>query len=71
VLRPGTSARPRRAKVTIRYQPGQGTGFHDHGGPAGAFAVALGELQEQVVRGNAARIREVAVRTITPGGVRC
>jgi len=54
----------------LSWQPGQGTGFHDHGGSAGAFAVALGTLQEQTVRGRAGRIREVAMRTITVGGVR-
>ncbi len=30
----------------ISWLPGQSTGFHDHGGSAGAFAVALGELEE-------------------------
>lgn len=30
----------------ISWLPGQSTGFHDHGGSAGAFAVASGELQE-------------------------
>jgi predicted metal-dependent enzyme (double-stranded beta helix superfamily) len=53
----------------LTWQPGQGTGFHDHGGSAGAFAVARGELQEQVVRGSGL-IREVAVRTVIAGGVR-
>jgi hypothetical protein len=53
----------------LSWQPGQGTGFHDHGGSAGAFAVARGELQEQVVRGSGL-IREVAVRTVIAGGVR-
>ena len=53
----------------LSWQPGQGTGFHDHGGSAGAFAVARGELQEQVVRGSGP-IREVAVRTVIAGGVR-
>src|SRR6266513_3868760 len=51
----------------LSWQPGQGTGFHDHGGSAGAFAVALGELQEHTVRGRGRRIREVAVRTIIAG----
>jgi len=50
----------------LSWQPGQGTGFHDHGGSAGAFAVALGELQEQTVR----RGHQVAVRTVGTGGVR-
>ena len=30
----------------ISWLPGQSTGFHDHGGSAGAFAVASGVLQE-------------------------
>ena len=30
----------------ISWLPGQGTGFHDHGGSSGAFAVVLGELEE-------------------------
>jgi hypothetical protein len=50
----------------LSWQPGQGTGFHDHGGSAGAFAVALGELQEQTVPGG----HQVAVRTVGAGGVR-
>jgi predicted metal-dependent enzyme (double-stranded beta helix superfamily) len=54
----------------LSWQPGQGTGFHDHGGSAGAFAVALGELQEHTVRGSGRRIREVGVRTVIAGLVR-
>ncbi|MWA06588.1 cysteine dioxygenase [Actinomadura sp. LD22] len=34
----------------ISWLPGQSTGFHDHGGSAGAFAVALGALEEHRVR---------------------
>ncbi|QKG27547.1 cysteine dioxygenase [Actinomadura verrucosospora] len=34
----------------ISWLPGQSTGFHDHGGSAGAFAVALGTLEEHRVR---------------------
>lgn len=30
----------------ISWLPGQSTGFHDHGGSRGAFAVALGSLRE-------------------------
>jgi predicted metal-dependent enzyme (double-stranded beta helix superfamily) len=30
----------------IAWLPGQSTGFHDHGGSSGAFAVALGTLEE-------------------------
>lgn len=54
----------------LSWQPGQGTGFHDHGGSAGAFAVALGELQEQTVRGSGGGIREVVARTVIAGAVR-
>lgn len=42
----------------ISWLPGQATGFHDHGGSRGAFAVALGRLEE----------RDVArSRTVTAG----
>ncbi|MCD0448966.1 cysteine dioxygenase [Actinocorallia sp. API 0066] len=34
----------------ISWLPGQSTGFHDHGGSAGAFAVVLGELEEATTR---------------------
>ncbi|MCO6010758.1 cysteine dioxygenase family protein [Actinoallomurus purpureus] len=30
----------------LSWLPGQSTGFHDHGGSRGAFAVALGSLRE-------------------------
>jgi predicted metal-dependent enzyme (double-stranded beta helix superfamily) len=53
----------------LSWQPGQGTGFHDHGGSAGAFAVALGELQEQTVR-RGLRVPAVASRTVGAGAVR-
>ncbi|MDL4777309.1 MULTISPECIES: cysteine dioxygenase [Thermomonosporaceae] len=33
----------------ISWLPGQSTGFHDHGGSAGGFAVALGTLDEHRV----------------------
>jgi quercetin dioxygenase-like cupin family protein len=33
----------------ISWLPGQSTGFHDHGGSAGAFAVVWGELTESLV----------------------
>ena len=35
----------------LSWLPGQGTGFHDHGGSAGAFAVARGALQEWTAAG--------------------
>ena len=31
----------------LSWLPGQATGFHDHGDAAGAFALALGSLQER------------------------
>lgn len=33
----------------ISWLPGQSTGFHDHGGSAGAFAVVWGTLEERLV----------------------
>ena len=35
----------------ISWLPGQSTGFHDHGGSSGAFAVVWGDLHECVVPG--------------------
>ena len=49
----------------LSWSPGQGTGFHDHGGSVGAFAVGRGELQEHTVRGGG-----VSVRTVTSGACR-
>src|ERR1700677_209699 len=34
----------------ISWLPGQGTGFHDHGGSAGAFGVVWGHLDECAMR---------------------
>jgi mannose-6-phosphate isomerase-like protein (cupin superfamily) len=45
----------------ISWLPGQGTGFHDHGRSAGAFAVALGDLEEYDIAG---------ARTVAAGQVR-
>lgn len=45
----------------ISWLPGQGTGLHDHGGSRGAFAVALGVLQERDLG---------AVRDVRPGEAR-
>jgi predicted metal-dependent enzyme (double-stranded beta helix superfamily) len=45
----------------ISWLPGQATGFHDHGGSAGAFAVALGSLEEHDIAGD---------RTVVTGQVR-
>ena len=35
----------------LSWLPGQHTGFHDHGGSAGAFAVACGALRERTAPG--------------------
>lgn len=35
----------------LSWLPGQDTGFHDHGGSAGAFAVARGSLRERIAPG--------------------
>jgi predicted metal-dependent enzyme (double-stranded beta helix superfamily) len=51
----------------LTWLPGQGTGFHDHGHAAGAFAVARGQLREQIAAGPVQRVRR---RTVTAGGVR-
>lgn len=40
----------------ISWLPGQSTGFHDHGPSAGAFAVALGTLEEHRPNGDAAAV---------------
>lgn len=45
----------------ISWLPGQGTGLHDHGGSRGAFAVALGSLEERDLG---------AVRTVERGRAR-
>ena len=41
----------------ISWLPGQATGFHDHGGSAGAFTVVLGTLMERRVVGGDCRSR--------------
>jgi hypothetical protein len=51
----------------LTWLPGQHTGFHDHGGAAGAFAVADGELTETA--GQAGR-PELRRRCLRAGGVR-
>jgi predicted metal-dependent enzyme (double-stranded beta helix superfamily) len=56
----------------ISWLPGQGTGFHDHGGSAGAFAVVWGTLLEWRVAGP--ELTESAeptlVRPVSAGGAR-
>ncbi|MEV7180463.1 cysteine dioxygenase family protein [Kitasatospora sp. NPDC093679] len=51
----------------ISWLPGQSTGFHDHGGSRGAFAVALGELEELSLGGPEDGL---LVRRVAPGAVR-
>ena len=51
----------------LSWLPGQSTGFHDHGGAAGAFAVAQGELRERMVPAGQVR---ASGRTLPAGQVR-
>jgi predicted metal-dependent enzyme (double-stranded beta helix superfamily) len=53
----------------ISWLPGQGTGFHDHGGSAGAFAVVWGTLLEWRVAGPV-QAGPVLVRPVRAGGAR-
>jgi len=58
----------------ISWLPGQSTGFHDHGGSAGAFGVVWGSLDECVVPrgGTRALVNQVIageVRAFGPGYV--
>jgi predicted metal-dependent enzyme (double-stranded beta helix superfamily) len=53
----------------ISWLPGQSTGFHDHGGSAGAFGVVWGSLDECVVPRGGAPAR-VQVNQVTSGNVR-
>src|ERR687887_114914 len=50
----------------ISWLPGQCTGFHDHGRSAGAFAVALGSLDEHDIAG-ARTVEAGQVRGFGPG----
>jgi len=59
----------------LSWLPGQGTGFHDHGAAAGAFAVAEGQVLERTVgagSGQAAARGPVLPRhqAVHQGGVR-
>jgi predicted metal-dependent enzyme (double-stranded beta helix superfamily) len=65
----------------ISWLPGHGTGFHDHGGSAGAFSVVWGALDECVPpvasdsdgAGDSGLVRdfgEARVRRVSPGLVR-
>jgi predicted metal-dependent enzyme (double-stranded beta helix superfamily) len=51
----------------LSWLPGQWTGFHDHGGSAGAFVVARGTLDERTVVPGGPGFH---VRTLAPGAVR-
>jgi len=53
----------------ISWLPGQSTGFHDHGGSAGAFAVVWGTLMERRVVGGVATGHVVA-KPVGAGGSR-
>src|ERR1700734_4493167 len=50
----------------ISWLPGQSTGFHDHGGSAGAFAVVYGTLLERRVAG-AATTGQVLAKPVGAG----
>ena len=51
----------------ISWLPGQATGFHDHGGSAGAFAVVWGTLVERRVVG-ARTTGQVLAKPLGAGG---
>jgi predicted metal-dependent enzyme (double-stranded beta helix superfamily) len=53
----------------ISWLPGQATGFHDHGGSAGAFAVVWGTLVERRVVG-ASTTGQVLAKPVGPAGAR-
>ena len=53
----------------ISWLPGQATGFHDHGGSAGAFAVVWGTLLERRVAGGALT-GQVLAKPVGAGGSR-
>jgi len=55
----------------LGWLPGQSTGFHDHGGSAGAFTVARGTLRERAAPGGrpqagSAKLGRGAVRSFGP-----
>jgi len=52
----------------ISWLPGQATGFHDHGGSAGAFAVVWGTLMERRVA--AVTTGQVVAKPVGAGGSR-
>jgi predicted metal-dependent enzyme (double-stranded beta helix superfamily) len=54
----------------LTWLPGQGTGLHDHGGSAGAFAVVQGRLHETTVQAPAQGPPAQVVRSLAAGRVR-
>jgi predicted metal-dependent enzyme (double-stranded beta helix superfamily) len=54
----------------LSWVPGQGTGFHDHGHAAGAFAVAQGQVRERTAAAGHVRDRTVAHGSIRSFGPR-
>jgi predicted metal-dependent enzyme (double-stranded beta helix superfamily) len=57
----------------ISWLPGQSTGFHDHGGSAGAFGVVWGALDECVAPrgGGPALVSQLAAGDVRSFGARC
>jgi predicted metal-dependent enzyme (double-stranded beta helix superfamily) len=53
----------------ISWLPGQATGFHDHGGSAGAFTVVWGTLMERRV-GGAVMTGPLLAKPVGAGGLR-
>jgi predicted metal-dependent enzyme (double-stranded beta helix superfamily) len=53
----------------ISWLPGHATGFHDHGGSAGAFAVVWGTLMERRVVGGVTT-GQVLAKPVVAGGAR-
>ncbi|HLJ99902.1 MAG TPA: cysteine dioxygenase family protein [Streptosporangiaceae bacterium] len=53
----------------ISWLPGQETGFHDHGGAAGAFSVVLGTLLESRMLGGE-RSGRVLAKPVSAGRIR-
>ena len=53
----------------ISWLPGQATGFHDHGGSAGAFAVVWGTLMERRMAGGQ-ETGHVLAKPVGAGGAR-
>jgi mannose-6-phosphate isomerase-like protein (cupin superfamily) len=47
----------------LTWLPGQRTGFHDHGGASGAFAVAQGDLRETLASPGSTRLRHRTARS--------